>query len=246
MKTAWYGWLLGSIVLASHVGCCSVQMVGGGCDTVGCGDCGPIGGFGTLRTRIADRIRSTNCGSGCGEIYWDEHINEPPVCDPCGCDGEFDCGASGSCPSAFARLRSLWGYRYQPAGCGDCGDCGMGPSPVSHPSTCSTCAGNTSNRSTAVMHERSMSRVANPSSTSTLMRDPDVQTRSNTPTPAVRPMGEIKPSVAPEPMADPNASMRHRSNEGLTIGSGTSNAVSTRSPGKPAGPPRTKLATNPR
>lgn len=76
MKTALFGWLLGFGLLISHVGCCSVRLAGEGCGMAACGDfdCEGVATCGGLRSRIAERIRNTNCSSGCGEIYWDEHI----------------------------------------------------------------------------------------------------------------------------------------------------------------------------
>lgn len=90
-----------------------------------------------------------SCSGGCGEIYVDEYLNHPPVCDPCGssCDGGCDsCGTASSCGGGcggscgggcggtdfigaqgtpcrpiLARLSKFWGVKYVPASCGNCG-----------------------------------------------------------------------------------------------------------------------------
>lgn len=131
------GYMVGLCVLISTVGCTGIRVVhrGGygpydpampGCDTCGCEVTAPVGcddgchGPGILH-RVADRLRSTHCNSGCGEVYWDEQINEPRVCDPCCFNGGFVGGEScGRCPGGLARLRELWGFRYVPSDCGAC------------------------------------------------------------------------------------------------------------------------------
>ncbi len=109
------GYMVGLCVLISAVGCTGIRVVhrGGygpydpampGCDTCGCEVTAPVGcddgchGPGILH-RVADRLRSTHCNSGCGEVYWDEQINEPRVCDPCCFNGGYVGGEScGRCP----------------------------------------------------------------------------------------------------------------------------------------------------
>ena len=244
MKTAMFGWLFGLGLLISHVGCCSVRFVGDGCGAGACGDvdCEGVASCGSLRARIADRIRSTNCGSGCGEIYWDEHINEPPVCDPCGCNGEFECGSCRSCPTALGRLRNLWGYRYMPSSCGECNSCGV-TSMHGGASSCSTCASNTQSYDTSDAHVSSHSNTMNPQPT-----ENSVITR--TPTPA---KPKSAPSAAPKPTPDSNATLfDNESTERLVIGSGAAKAkkstiarpVSTSTKQSVQGKPR--LVTNPR
>ena len=244
MKTALFGWLFGFGLLISHVGCCSVRFVGDGCGMGACGDVDyeGVATCGSLRSRIANRIRNTNCSSGCGEIYWDEHINEPPVCDPCGCNGEFECGSCRSCPTALGRLRNLWGYRYMPSNCGECNSCGL-TSNHSGSSSCATCASNTQSSYGSDVHVSSHGEMMSfePQENSILNRSP---------TPA-----KPKPStgVAPKLVPDSNA-MRFEDepNERLVIGSGTAKArkstiarpVSTSSKQSVQGKPR--LVTNPR
>lgn len=138
MKSVYCMWLLGVAMLAMHVGCCSVGPMGCGCGTCGVGESGPLL-HGGIRNKIANHISRTNCSSGCGEIYWDEQINEPPVCDPCGCGGEYvgGCGNEcGSCRPLLSKLKELWGYRYYALDCG-CTSCGE---PVDvHSGNCTSC-----------------------------------------------------------------------------------------------------------
>lgn len=135
MKSFVFGWVA-LFALALQVGCCGIQVVdryGNSCGT-GCG----VGyeGIG-LRERMATHFASTHCSSGCGEVYWDEQINEPPVCDPCGCGNEFIGTAScGRCPGALSRIRELWGFHYVPS---DCSTCSVGYTGVSDCSSCSSC-----------------------------------------------------------------------------------------------------------
>ena len=226
MKSVLFGWLLGIGLLLSHAGCCSVQLVGdgcgmgtcgGGCGVGGCVDgcdsCG-VSAYGSIRSRIANRIRSTNCGSGCGEIYWDEHINEPPVCDPCGCNNEYECNSCRSCPSALARLRSLWGYRYVPASCEECSSCGTSEM-HSGSGSCSTCASNTHSAPMMESHTTS-NHVHTPAST-------------RAPTPAARPTPVRENQVAPTPVPDSNASYEYEATprERKSVGSGVASKGKT-------------------
>ncbi|MFM7931688.1 MAG: hypothetical protein ACKO9Q_28600, partial [Pirellula sp.] len=78
-----------------QTGCCTIDL---SCNSGGCSSgCGP--GFakapltrdplfdGTLRHRVKGKIHScanrVACAGGCGEVYWDESINDPAVCDRC-------------------------------------------------------------------------------------------------------------------------------------------------------------------
>ena len=232
MKSVLFGWLVGFGLLASHIGCCTVRMVGDGCETGTCGGgsggggigCGGIGGCGTLRSRLADRIRGMNCGSGCGEIYWDEQINEPPVCDPCGCDGEFECGRNGSCPTALGRLRNLWGYRYVPSNCGECNSCETSPSRSSS-GTCSTCEGNTHADYATEVHAAMPTRTMAIKTMATQTATEAYTERSPTPASKPRPqrVPSSAPSTAPTPVPDANAKVRYEASpERLAIGSGVS------------------------
>lgn len=70
------------------------------------------------------------CAGGCGEVYVDEYINHPPVCDPCGtCDScNGSCGADyvGGCGCQpdrpiFQWISRFWGIPYNAVNCGNCG-----------------------------------------------------------------------------------------------------------------------------
>ena len=142
--------LLGLSLLLSTVGCCGIRVVhhGGnavyGFDAAGCEPCGsgPMLSTGCddgccgpgLLHRVGDRLRSVHCNSGCGEVYWDEQINEPRVCDPCCFNGDsvgnVNCGR---CPGGLARLRELWGFPFYPS---DCTTCAPGGS--THCNSCSS------------------------------------------------------------------------------------------------------------
>jgi hypothetical protein len=116
-------------------GCCNEcgPCPGEGCDEYCCtrGGCGPLGCNG-----LFPWLRGTwSCGRGCGEVYCDEWISDPPdCCDPCDqCHGVF-VGQSGGycCLGPFQRLlAALHGYKYcPPPQCGPWrpifGNCGRG------------------------------------------------------------------------------------------------------------------------
>ena len=123
-------------------GCCSMATLGpagscgsGGCGTLSsCDSCGG-GGCGTcsampmgLLSRVAGRA---TCSQGCGELYIDERINHPPVCDPCAGEGHYTGSSACDCKPLLSRIGELWGRPY----CGGCecasASCGSG--------SCSTC-----------------------------------------------------------------------------------------------------------
>lgn len=103
-------------------GCCNDcgPCPGEGCDSYCCGGgCGPLGGQGLLPW-----LRGTwSCGRGCGEVYCDEWVSDPPdCCDPCDqCHGVFTGQGGGyCCLGPFQRLlAALHGYSYcAPPQCG--------------------------------------------------------------------------------------------------------------------------------
>ncbi len=131
-------------------GCCGVQCVspcgrgitascGSNCST-GCdtGTCGPnacgstscepaCGCTGLLHGEIARRVKNAvvgGCCSGCGELYCDEQVNEPPTCDPCGCNGQFTGENCGPCRPLWQRIKMLMGTPYV-GSCG-CDSCDQG------------------------------------------------------------------------------------------------------------------------
>ena len=70
------------LVSVISVGCCGPR-----CGVSSCNDCDGIGyGEKTIPLRPFQRLRdgSLFCGSGCGEVYVDEWVSNPPeCCDPC-------------------------------------------------------------------------------------------------------------------------------------------------------------------
>lgn len=239
-----FGWLLGLGILISHVGCCQVRMAGScgdcGVPAAACGDCGINVPFSGVGHRVASHIRGARQSGACGEIYWDEQINEPRVCDPCGCDGEFTGETCGSCPTALGRLRNLWGYRYEGSQCG-CSTCSGGTvhasGMVSGASTCSSCSAG---------EHSSHSHMSQPA--------PSAEPVRGQPTPAVKPADEPKSVVPPTPVPDSNANSRRPSSERLVVGSGVSPSVPPKMvKGRPVsskqvvtGSSRPKLVTTPK
>lgn len=85
----------------------------GQCGGGGCGSCTAATPFAHLRQMLAG-------GAGCGEIYVDEWISDPPACkDPCDDCGNWIGPQAGQ--PRFAGWRNLWGYRNQ-----QCSTCGHG------------------------------------------------------------------------------------------------------------------------
>ena len=184
--------VLGFIVATAVTfsGCCCSPMVGS-CGSGSC--CGP-NIAGALPTRLAGRAVNSvvnPCGDGCGEVYYGERINHPPVCDPCG-----DCGGCGSCGNCcrplLSRLREYWGLPYvgacECAGAG-CSSCDGGVSSVASTGCASCAAGHSAGYSDYSVEPSHVESVP----------------ATGTPTPAVKPQQNAQPA-APIPHADPNAS----------------------------------------
>jgi hypothetical protein len=131
-------------MLALQVGCCSIHVDYDGphhkrlplcadssCVQDACVDEGAckingLGHIGHSLHTLHDRATcGLKCGSGCGELYFDEYINEPPVCDPCGCNNEW-VGGYRECRPWYSRIRDLWGYKYPGSQCTECTDCTHG------------------------------------------------------------------------------------------------------------------------
>jgi hypothetical protein len=181
--------LLGLFFLVCHLGCCNVHVVrNGGCGAAPCGTCADdfCDGPGFFHN-LASKLHGAHCSSGCGERYWDEQINEPRVCDPCGCDGGFvggeDCGR---CPGALHRLRELWGHRFIPSNCGQCFD--------SCDSGCSSCG---SGAATYVNHARA---IQEPSSMTQPVPTESTEIRS---VPSSSAIGQGVPTPAKQPSPAP-------------------------------------------
>lgn len=132
-----------SALFIMQSGCCTIDI---GCGTRPCGPTCQTGyGHGssrdplfdgTLRHRVKGSLHScanrVACAGGCGEIYWDESVNDPAVGDRC----EPWSSGSGNCVSCspwFVRLARLWGTPYSPdCGQANCGTCLGHGSLVSH------------------------------------------------------------------------------------------------------------------
>ena len=85
------------LVSVISVGCC-----GPNCGVRTCNDCDGIGyGEKVIPRRPFDRLRNGSlfCGSGCGEVYVDEWLSNPPdCCDPC--DGPNFIGQNSNCQNS--------------------------------------------------------------------------------------------------------------------------------------------------
>ena len=91
----------------------------GSCDSA-CGPQRSRGLIGCLRKLLT-------CGSGCGELYVDEWLNDPPdCCDPCDNCGNW-IGPHGSCHGGPRPLHrgNLWGQRFAESCCEQCGMTGL-------------------------------------------------------------------------------------------------------------------------
>ena len=132
MRTAIAAWLL-VLLLAPLAGCNCFSCIeqpyipsscSGHWDPVlgSCEQCGVCGGACQGHTPASYMKHRLTCGAGCGEIYWDEWLSDPPDdCDPCD-----DCGnwiGPRCCePSFWQRVSggwcSFWGFRS--SGCATC------------------------------------------------------------------------------------------------------------------------------
>ena len=132
--------VLGTLALCLfQVGCCSVHISTSGkkcgvglaqsacgssdCGSTACGESCQTGiqdrdplFDGTLRHRVKHKIgscaNSIACAGGCGEVYYDESINDPRRCDPCDQSGNWT-GESGHCGPWYTKLGHLWGIPYK-------------------------------------------------------------------------------------------------------------------------------------
>ena len=210
----------GLLLLSFQMGCCTVGPMGGCGDSCGPGACG----VGLFHGGLRDRLAAGHCASGCGEVYWDEQINEPPVCDPCGYGGEFTGGSTcGTCPGAFSRFRQLMGFTYAPS---DCDTCVMGPSPVESACAggncssggCTDCASSGYAGSLVSAGPQQSYRVPQgaaprasegPTKTGSPTSRPTPAQRKPAPVPDLEPHSELPPA--------PNASLRARTTDQRTV-----------------------------
>ena len=117
-----------SALLLLPMGCCTIDLT---CGVGPCGSsCGPVVSRdplfdGTLRHRVKSSVHAcaskVACAGGCGEIYWDESVSDPAVCDRCEYAGHLG-GESGTCSPWFVRIAKLWGTPYHANGCAE-GSC---------------------------------------------------------------------------------------------------------------------------
>jgi len=94
----YFQFLLSSILVSViSIGCCGPR-----CGVTSCNDCdGANYGQQVIPCRPFDRLRNGSlfCGSGCGEVYVDEWVSNPPkCCDPC--EGADWIGPNSNCHSA--------------------------------------------------------------------------------------------------------------------------------------------------
>lgn len=133
--------LLSMVVIAGNLSGCAyhMQQCGpGGCGAgaaVGpCQSCGRVGcGGGCMLGPFALMHKMATCGAGCGRIYVNEWVNDPPdACDPCDDCGNWvgPRGCRGRLWSFGYGLRHLWGYRFADGACGP--SCGPGCTDPAH------------------------------------------------------------------------------------------------------------------
>jgi hypothetical protein len=137
--------LILAILSLSLGGCCSIDLT---CGSGSCSkSCGPSIARdplfdGTLKHRVAHSVHScanqVACAGGCGEVYWDESIDDPAVIDRCDHQG-LGAASCGSCSPWFVPMSRLWGTPYRAScgeatcssGCND-GSCGQSASHGHH------------------------------------------------------------------------------------------------------------------
>ncbi|MGN6136141.1 MAG: hypothetical protein ACTHOU_16760 [Aureliella sp.] len=92
-----FGWLTMMALMLASAGCCCVQGMPGDCGTCGMGQLAAC----------------KSCSGGCGDVYVDEWISQPPRVDQC---------CAGDCRPVRSLLQALWGSRFV-GGCDMCGGC---------------------------------------------------------------------------------------------------------------------------
>lgn len=100
-------------------GCCTIDL---NCGSGACSkSCRPSLATdplfdGKLRHRVGQSVHSCAnqiaCTGGCGEVYWDEAIQDPAVTDRCEHQG-LGAAACGSSSPWFGSMASLWGTPYR-------------------------------------------------------------------------------------------------------------------------------------
>ncbi|MCY3007275.1 MAG: hypothetical protein NTV29_15035 [Planctomycetota bacterium] len=143
--------LILSLASLSIGGCCSIDL---NCGSGACSkSCRPNLATdplfdGKLRHRVGQSVHSCAnqiaCTGGCGEVYWDEAIQDPAVTDRCEHQG-LGAAACGSSSPWFGSMASLWGTPYRAScsasacssgcnddSCGKQGSCGQHSALVNH------------------------------------------------------------------------------------------------------------------
>lgn len=127
---AWAPRLTTCIVILAASGCCcgpAMNSCGTGCTApmMSCNSCGPApvdmgcgcdSGCASSCDSCGPKAPGLlagliSCKGGCGEVYYGERINHPPVVDNCG----YDCGGCGNCGQCrplVNLLQKLWGRPY--------------------------------------------------------------------------------------------------------------------------------------
>ena len=143
--------LMAATLLSS--GCCGIgggcgscgpvaSSCGGGCGSCSGGDCSATLSMATLPL-LGGRLA---CGSGCGDVYWNEWMCDPPAgCDDCNDDGcwvgnQTCCRQQGvllsTAETAIQGVHGLVGFLFGGMGCGIGQGCGGCAAP-----SCGSCGG---------------------------------------------------------------------------------------------------------
>ncbi len=125
-------WILTCLATVVGTGCCCTQGMNSCSGVVGCSSCptnscgaGPLMGL-------------ASCRGGCGEVYVDEWVSEPPCIDDCGYCSE-GCDSPRAGRPVRSLLRLLWGIPYD-GGCGCSSGCDSSGG-ASCSGGCSSCGG---------------------------------------------------------------------------------------------------------
>lgn len=123
--------VLAAVCVMSGLGCCTggPHCLDGSCGagpgdgSAPCVACDGVGCAGGVAQHPLDHFRAGHCASGCGDIYIDEWLSDPPDChDPCDhCGNWIGRGHPNWLPIGW---KNWWGYRHQGHACGP--DCGCG------------------------------------------------------------------------------------------------------------------------
>lgn len=183
-------WILTCLMTLVGAGCCCTQGMNTCSSCSSCSSC-PTGGCG-----VGPLLGRASCRGGCGEVYVDEWVSEPPCIDDCGyCNSGCDSCRSGRPLGSFLRL--LWGTPYDggcgcktgcdsgcSAGCdGGCSSCGGGEMAVSMgPMPTKSCNCGASHASTNV-HTTASPTIMAPANSAPKMGSPAPAVSAPTPAP---------------------------------------------------------------